>query len=208
MGLTLTSLMRKTHLKSKSGFTLIEILVVLTIIGFMVVIAAQKLRSPNQDMKKVIRDIATQSRSLHNRAKLQNLTFRLALELNPKEPDQMWTEVSNSKVLFETKKIEKGLFDDEEEKKSPFSREKGATRAGKQEMPRGFDITSVEYARSGEKIENGMAYIHFLPEGLVEETAIHLSAGEKLKWTIAIHPVTGRVDIYTSDISLEEIRAQ
>ena len=75
-------------------------------------------------------------------------------------------------------------------------------------MPNGFEITKVEYARGEEVIDSGMAYVHFLPEGLVEETAIHLSADDKLKWTIAIHPVTGRVDIYTSEISLKEIKAQ
>ncbi len=176
----------------------------------MVVIAAQKLRSPNQDMKKVVRDFAALSRSLHNRAKLQNVTFRLAMELNEKDPDVIWVEMSNSKVLFETKKKEKGLFDDDEAeaKKSPFSIDKRAVRGGKQEMPKAFEITKVEYTRNEEVIESGMAYVHFLPEGLVEETAIHLSAGDKLKWTIVIHPVTGRVDIYTSDISLKEIRAQ
>ncbi|MDZ4662316.1 MAG: type II secretion system protein [Pseudomonadota bacterium] len=207
--MTLTSLMRKRQRKNRSGFTLIEVLVVLAIIGFMVVIAAQKLRSPNQDMKKIVRDLAALSRSLHNRAKLQNVTFRLALEINAKEPDKIWAEVSNSKVLFETKKEEKGLFDDEDdEKKSLFSIDKRAVRGGKQEVPNGFEITSVEYARSDEVIDSGMAYVHFLPEGLVEETAIHLSAGAKLKWTIAIHPITGKVDIYTSDISIKEIRAQ
>ncbi len=199
--------MKSRNSRNDKAFTLIEILVVLAIMGFMMVLAGKGLRNPNADLRQVVREVAALTNSLHNKAKLQNLTYRLAIEMNEKEPDKIWVESSTTKVLFAIKKEEKRQFE-EEKPKSPFTHDKRAYRKGIFEMPKGLEIDRVEYLRTDDAaINGGVAYIHFMPEGLVEEAAIHLKSGQ-LNWTISVHPVTGRVDTFTSDISLKEIREQ
>ena len=77
-----------------------------------------------------------------------------------------------------------------------------------QELPPGMIFQRVELASQKEPVTDGIVYIYFLPEGFVNESAIHLHFGEKQHWTIAIHPLTGRADIFHEDVSLDELRQQ
>ncbi len=201
------------RLKNLSGFTLMEIMVVFIIIGFLMAFGAKKLRSPNVDLKKAVRDLAGVSRELHTRAKITGVTFRLALEMNEKKLHRIWVESSTSKILFpseaELKEKARGRDKDKDgkEKKNPFTIDKRSFSNGQKELPAFLKIKKVEYANRDEVVTEGIAYIHFLPEGLVEEAAIHLATvDDQIKWTIAIEPITGKVDVFTNEIALKDIR--
>ena len=58
-------------------------------------------------------------------------------------------------------------------------------------------------------ITTGKAFIHYMPQGLVEESAIHLKSDSGGKWTIAIHPLTGKAELISGDsMSLKDMSKQ
>ncbi len=205
-----------THLtrsKNSFGFTLLEILLVMGIIAVILVMGVRKLQSPNTKLKSAVKHIATISRELHVRSKLSGTTFRLVFEMNGKKPDRMWVEASTQKVTFpsekELKEKKDRRVDPDKEPKSPFAIDKRVSGGGITELPSALKIRRIEYAQLENPISGGLAYVHYLPEGVVEEAAIHVATeNDGLKWTIAIHPLTGRVDMVNGDISLKEFREQ
>lgn len=183
------------------------------LISFIIMMGVRKLENPNATIRQAVKKIATTSRELHIRSKLSGITFRLVIEMNGKKPDKMWVEASTQKVTFPTEKELKekstSRLDEDKQPKSPFSIDKRVSGGGPRELPSNVKIKRVEYAQREEPISGGLAYVHYLPEGIVEEAAIHIATEDgSLKWTVAIHPLTGRVDLLDGDISLKEIREQ
>jgi hypothetical protein len=78
----------------------------------------------------------------------------------------------------------------------------------KMEMEKGLEIESVELGRVDDIITTGIVYIHYLPSGYVDEAVIHLKVGDKLKWSLATEPLTGRMDIIPEYRALKDIRSQ
>lgn len=210
MALIKTSRTRNSN--NSLGFTLIEILVVMIIIAFIVTLGARKLQSPNTTIKKAVRQIATVTRELHVRSKLSGITFRLALEMNGKKPDKIWVEASTKKITLPTEKDlkeQQNARRSDKKEESPFALDKRIGTGGIRELPSAIKIKRVEYASENRTLTEGTAYIHFLPEGIVEEAVVHLATeDDSMKWTLAVHPITGKVDLLAGDIPLKEIRDQ
>jgi general secretion pathway protein H len=200
--------------RNNRGFTLLEILLVMGLIAFVITMGVRKLQNPNTALKQAVKQIATISRELHVRSKLSGVTFRLAFEMNAKKPDRLWVEASTQKITFPSEKELKEkasgrIKDPDKEPKSPFSIDKRVGSGGIRELPPNLKIKRIEYAQQENPVSGGMGYVHFLPEGIIEEAAIHIATeDDKLKWTIAIHPLTGRVDLLNGDMNLKEMREQ
>ena len=73
------------------------------------------------------------------------------------------------------------------------------------DLTRGLFFESIEYAERKEAITTGKAYVHFFPSGLAEQVAIHITDKKTLNWTITIHPLTGRAEVYERKVSLKEL---
>ena len=56
--------------------------------------------------------------------------------------------------------------------------------------------------------KDGKAYIHFFPQGIIEEAAIHISNGKKGEagWTITYNSLTGKGHIIDKYIPLKNLR--
>lgn len=202
-------------MKNNRGMTLLEIMVVVAIIAGMVTLALPRLGNNNYQLKSSVRKITVLSRELHNHAKLKNITFRLVINMIPSEGDQAgqyeyWVESSQEKTINLTKN------EDDEEKTDKdgnpidpdgFQIDTSLIKS-KVQLPNGLSFSSVEVGDKNDSITEGLAYIHYLPQGLVEEAAIHLEYGDSKVWTIAIHPLTGRADIIGKKVSLDDIREQ
>ena len=74
------------------------------------------------------------------------------------------------------------------------------------ELPREVKITDVEISGIEAAITEGYAVINFMPQGYVSEAAVHLSAGEDMKWTIATHPMRGMADVVTRNVPIKELK--
>ncbi len=213
-------------MKRSNGFTLLEIVIVVAIIAFVASIAIPKLGGRKNQMRAVVRKIGVLTREIKYNSKLQNATFRMAFRVVDKDArdadgngvkSEFWIEKAPGSVVLGQDMSEEELQDlvdeqDSEEAKSPKPATAFVmdTRILKkpETLPDGMRFDRIEIAKLGKPVTSGVAYIYFLPEGYVDEAAIHLTADEKLHWTVAIAPLTGRADVLDGDVPLDDLRSK
>lgn len=199
-------------MKSRNGFSLIEVLIVLAIAGLTVALLSQRIgKNEGREIRRNVRVFAAQIRELRNKARMRNATYRLVINLpeSSNEKQTYWVE-STTKKFFVTYDEEALKKQKEKLKEGPsdpsgFEIDKDISKEGPQPLARGLVFKSIELAAQNKEFTSGRLYIHFFPEGRVEEAVIHLSDGQKLNWSLAIHPLTGRVDIINKDKKLKEL---
>jgi general secretion pathway protein H len=197
----------------KNGFTLIEVMVVLAIIGAILVTVAPRLVDKKTTMKTTVRAFASTTREIHNAARLFNSTYRLVISMDAEEGHSYYIESApgNVPLLTEEQQADDSKLSKEEleekAKKNGFSADARILKSPVS-LPRGLYFDEIEYGNRPTAINAGKAYIHFLPQGLVEEAVIHLTDRKTLNWTIAIHPITGQSDIFDGKKALKELRAE
>lgn len=196
------------------GMTLMEIMVVITIIAMMMGAAATRLASPNRHLKSTVRQIGILSKELHTKSRLLGKTFRIVFQMTEGKTHTYWVESSGDKVRLQSaeKREEIARLTTQaqerlQQNKPGFSLDASVTKEPL-ELPSPLIFEEIEYVGQEESLSEGRAYVYFFPEGLVQEVAIHISNQDKLNWTIATHPVTGRADIFTRKISLKDLRNQ
>ena len=206
-------------MKKHSGFTLIELMIVVAIIAFTVTMAMPYLTNRNAQTRAFLREMTVLSRELHTKAKLHGVAYRLVIEIAPQrdygdqQPSRYWVEKSNSQVVLnereEEEAMERSKETDEEKKKDPrgFTVDTGIIKKPK-EIPSGMRFDKIELTRLKSPVTEGRAFIHYLPVGLVDEAAIHIKGSGRQAWTIAIHPLTGRAELISKPLSLKEIKSQ
>jgi general secretion pathway protein H len=202
-----------------AGLTLIELMIVIAIIAFTVTMAMPYLSNRNAQTRAFLREMVVLSRELHTKAKLHGVTYRLVIEIVPgktvNDPGggRFWVEKSNAKVVLNEKEEEAAKEREEEtdeaKKKDPrgFDVDTGIIKSPR-ELPTGLRFDKIELTRVKNPITSGKAYIHYMPQGLVDEAAIHIRGEKEQSWTIAIHPLTGRAELVGKPLSLKEIKNQ
>ncbi len=205
------------------GFTLLEVIITVGIMVSLVAFVAPKLGGRNQQIKAVVRKIGVLSRDIRNQSKLQNATYRLVIDMNSQnengpngkaEPKySYWVEKAAGSVIGdqaeEEEKAKKKAKDDKDAAPPPDSFSVDSRLMKKpEELPAGMKFDRVELASSKDAFTEGRAYIYYLPQGYVEESIIQLSYGDKIKWTVAIRPLTGRADVYQDHFGLKDVRPQ
>ena len=177
-------------------------------------------------MKSSVRRFSTMVKKIRNKAKIQNKTFRLVFNL-PKEKEKKqsyWIESTSKNALLlskeefeelseelENSKDSKTDDDKKEKEQDPqgFVINKQIVRRPPAVLPEGLFFESIEIdADPVEVVKEGQVYIHFFPNGYVQSSAIHLSNREELHWTLSIHGLTGRVNIFPMELSLKKIKEQ
>jgi general secretion pathway protein H len=183
------------------------------IIGTILATIAPKLVDRKMRMRESVRKLASLTREVHNASRLYNATYRLVITMDDKKGHSYTVESAPGNVTLLTEdqaeeeaKASSGKSD-EDLPKSEFSEDARVLKRP-EELPKGFYVGSVEYGNRTDAINDGVAYIHFFPQGLTEEAVIHLTDKKSLHWTIALHPITGRANLYERNISLRELREQ
>jgi len=182
---------------------------VMAIIAAVVGLALPRIGGQKNQMRSAMRKLSTLSRELQSTAKLKGATYRLVIDLKQgaRSTDQTyWVESSNRTVLSpsELEAVKEG-DKSEETPPSQFTVDNKIIRSPV-DLPGDLVIEDVEVARMETPIANGLAYIHFFPQGLAEEALIHLRAGEKNRWTLAIHPLTGKTDVIAEHVRLKDLK--
>lgn len=188
-------------MRKPRGFSLLEIALVLTIIGAILAIAVPRIFDKKSETRRVFRDFIVAGKDLKSRAKLDGSTYRLAFDLNEKDPS-WWVEKSTKKVLLDKAKIEELQ---EQLKNNNGKPEEGAPPPdfamdtsifkSKQTLPEGYKFKQVESGTADVLYTEGLAYIHFFPEGLIETSALQIEDPKKNIWTLIYNPLTGHLDI-------------
>ncbi len=196
---------------TERGFTLVEIMIVIAIIAGVLAIGVPKMFSSSTAMRGAVRKIAVMSRDIRNNSRLYDVTTRLVISLDKQKGYSYAVESSPGVVLMASETKEKELEklttlqQEGEKKKTDFSPEARVLKkvVG---LPKGMIFEDVEKGGQTEIITEGKAYINFYPQGLAEESAIHLGDGKALHWTIVVNPLTGRADVYEKHVTLKEIK--
>lgn len=220
--------MNKKHfvlrtLKASKGFTLLEVMVTVAIIAGVVAMVLPRINTRGNKAKSHIRKLTTLSKELRTRAKLNGSIYRLVIDMKDgiegEENHTYWIERSNHKTLISEKELQEleearregTLEKDKDGKPKPvpggFETDTQILKTV-QELPTGLRFSELEKTNSDKPIISGRAYIHFFPQGLVEEAAIHLKISDENQWTITFHPLTGKADVVSSDVRLKELKEQ
>jgi general secretion pathway protein H len=199
-----------------------EIMIVMLIMGAIITVSMPYLSNRNSQTTRFLREFTVLSRELHTRAKLNGAVYRLVINLGGQDSglakeQNYWVEKGNAssivKVDEEAQALEQAIEQarDKDAEKVPdprgFEVDKSIMKAPRT-LPNGLRFDKIELARSKTPIVEGKAYIHYLPQGLVDEAAIHIKGEKKQEWTISIHPLTGKAEIIQKPISLQELDAQ
>lgn len=196
----------KTLNKKSSGFSLIEVMVVLAIMSALLLLGLPRLNRGNNNIKKVARELAVLGKEVRNQARLKNQTFRLVFRQG--KESAYWVESAQGRVT--AKKANDRLTDEErkeQSEKSPFKKVEKFFKDEKK-LPSAIIVKKIETLSSPENKFDELSYIYFTPEGLVEKSIVQIGDAEKMTWTLIYNPLTGHADIAEKAIDLKDVQAQ
>jgi general secretion pathway protein H len=202
-------------LRQKKGFTLIEVMIVLAIAAAMIGLGMPRLFKNKDTIKTVSRNLLVMSRSIRDKARLTQSTYRIVIRMEPNN-DAYWVEKANGVQLIDpemmteegqkkAKEALENLGSDEKPPPPKFQPDKSVMKKEKL-LPADVHFSSFESANTKEPITQGEVYIHFSPEGFVEAAALQLTNGNKATWTLVFNPLTGQADIVEKAILLKDIQ--
>lgn len=172
----------------------------LVIIGAIIAIAAPRLFDKRSETRKVLRDFIVAGKDLKGRAKLTGSTYRLAFDLTEKQ-QSWWVEKSTKVVVVDKAQIEKerelakNPQSDDEKKTPPDFQPDTSIFKKKQTLSEGYKFKQIESGNLDATYLDGLAYIHFFPQGLIETSAIQIEDPKGNTWTIIYNPLTGHSDV-------------
>ncbi len=168
-------------MKKNEGFTLIEILVVMVLIGSIIFIAVPRFKNlADVNLKSTSRTLSGTIKYLYNESVFKKNIYKLAFDLDNQE---YWVEY-----------MEDGQF---VESNDPILRRK--------KVPEGILINDIFTERLQEKTDSGNeSYLLFLPTGFVDYAVIHISSQDKDVYTIETKPYTGTTKIYDEYIDIRQ----
>ncbi len=198
----------------RSGFTLLEIMIVMGLIAGLLVMVMPRIGGQNNQMRQAVRRLSAVTRELQSTAKLQGAIYRLVIDMGAggKEAEQKyWIEKATAKTVLTpdemSDKKDEDRDEDEDKENPPRALFERDTKLMKNEgvLPGDLKFEDVELKRHDQPYKDGKVYIHFFPQGLADEAVIHLRASDKLRWSLATHPLTGKTNVLTKYISLKEL---
>jgi len=160
------------HLGS-SGFTLIELTLVLVIMTVVFALVVPRLRDPGRtEMEAQAHRLMLTFRLLRSEAVLNGSAYRLNYDL---DQQRYWVTAADASVDL-----------------AQFAHDIGSLARGtKLEHPIG--MTDVVLPTLAGKIAQGQVYTVFYPDGSVDQTIIHLTNGRDA-YTLWLNPMNGRLN--------------
>lgn len=202
-----TTKISRRMISSKRGFTLLEVLIVVSILGGLIAVGLPRLRTNRENIKSVTRKISVLSREVRTYCRLKSMTCRLVFDFGENKEETYWVEGAPGSVAIMAKEAREKLesLPKEEQPASPFQK---LDRFGKKpfELPDKIFVGNIETPSNSEPVTKGPAYIYYSPEGLVEKAAIQITNKSSTTWTVIINPLTGQGDVVEKAMSLKDLR--
>lgn len=187
-------------------------MVVIAIIAATMLLAIPKLfRSTATNLREVARNYTVLGKEIRNRARVSHSTMRLVIDLDPANP-RYWVEKANGPQLIDPKyNAEEAARKEEEDKAKenpppPAWEKDTSVFKGEKKLPGRLTFLSVETAQAEAPQTEGLAFIYFFPEGLVQAAAVQITdKSANVVWTIMFNPLTGQADIAEEARSLKDV---
>jgi len=202
------------QLKNRSGFSLIELLIVIGILGLVGLIAIPSISNTFRfSVQSTGREIATLIKDAVNSAQITGRVHRIAYDL---KNQQYWVESTSELTLLksdETLKKEKersrGYFslkeaEEEGKKNTGGFRQENLLTKKKKTLAVGVSFKDVVTEQGESPISDGMAYTHIFPQGMTEKTLIHLQDTSKNEITLTVSNLLGRCSVEGRYIEAKE----
>jgi general secretion pathway protein H len=184
-------------------------MVVIGIIVLITVIAMPTVGSYFQlSLNSATRDFASVIKQTYNSTVVTGNVHRIVYDL---KENTYWTETGPSDALLDTKESKEK---EERRKKfaraseppppSHFSLDPDVTRK-KKSLPSGVEFEDVVTLQSTEPVTTGLAYSHFFPQGVTEQTIVHLKDQSKHHASLIISPLMGITDVYDRYVDAKDI---
>lgn len=205
------------RLRQQSGFSLIEIMVVVVLIAVIVTTFGSRLGTSNRQLRKEVRYFAGLIRDIRVQARLKNATYRLVVRIpdDDRNPQTYYVESTTKPTLvkYDDESIqqmqiipEKNNKDEQQKNPSPFQRvEKLSPKT--EQLPDGLFFKSVEITGHQREYTSGQIFLYFFPEGRVEEAILHITTKTEppLEWSVYVHPLTGRTEVFSGYKTSKEL---
>ncbi len=191
--------------RSKAGFTLVEIMVVLAIIGAMIAVAAPRLFKSETKLKPIARHLLVLGREIRHRARMTNSVMRLVIDFDP-EKGAYWVEKASGITKVDPTIDPNNIKDEDKEKKSPFELDTLLNKKKKM-LPANLRFLQLESIHREAPIKENLGYIYFSPEGFVEASALQIAdkSSPPKVWTFIFNPVTGYIVLVEEARSLKDV---
>ncbi len=206
----INSYLFKRDKSNESAFTLIEILVVFALISLITLFVIPSIGSSLKlSINSSCREIASIVKDTYSAAMVTGQVHRFVFDL---KENKFWVESGPESLLLHTAKSleleeSRKRFKMEKEKEEPekFSLEKTITRS-ELSLPRGVKFTDVLTEENEKPVFEGKAYTHFFPNGITEQTIVHLEDSSEHKFSLIIFPLMGNVQLVQHYVEREEIQ--
>lgn len=164
--------MKMNHTKKHSGFTLIELAVVLAIVGMVLLLVFPRLpSSAAENLKTSARTLASTLRYMQDRAATSRKNYILRMEPGT--------------ALF--KILETGADGSEKTALDPLLQ--------KNPLKNGITVADVVVPRLG-KMTDGQLRLEVGMAGLRDFVTVHLLSTDGKYWTVMAFPASGKVKVY------------
>ncbi|MFC1534075.1 Tfp pilus assembly protein FimT/FimU [Thermodesulfobacteriota bacterium] len=167
-------------LQDAKGYTLIELIVVIALIGLVMSLTVPRFQSAilTDDLKGTTRKITGLIRTLRNEAIREQKTFYLKFDL---ESNRFWIDYP-----------------------AMTEEERGLKRESASSFPAGVQILDIWYRGEGKKMSGEMSIL-FSKRGYIQPSIIHLGSEDGRKYTLVLSPFLGRVKILEDYVDFEDI---
>jgi prepilin-type N-terminal cleavage/methylation domain-containing protein len=166
-------------MSNRKGFTLIEVVVVLFIIGIFFLVAIPKFKDITEvNIKSASRRLSGTIRYLYSEAVFKKKVYKLVFDIDRGE---YWVEVIEGNQFVVPS--------------DPFLK--------REKLPSGVYFRDITTERSLGKSGKGRGeFILFMPTGFVEPAVIHLETENGVAFTLATKPYTGGTIVYDEYLDL------
>lgn len=183
-------------------------MLVLAILAGVFAVGVPAIRTKESATKKIVRELALLGREIRNQSRLKNMTHRLVFKMDENQ-SSYWVESAQGLVLTKSREDQKteNQIPEDQRPATPFQK---TTKFFKEDriLPKKLFVGSIETESTEEAINNGIAYIYFSPEGLVEKSVIQITDKGPMTISLIYNSLTGHANIVEKPVRLKEIQQE